>query len=129
MFRDAGRDPQHNYRRWFNEALTEAKIKDYSWHCNRHTFASRLVMAGVDLRTVAELMGHSSIQMTMRYAHLAPQHNRASVDRLVPVSEPRRTRKAAKRESELVTQSVTSKMTPSQEGAKIRNKQLKINDL
>src|SRR5579863_1873884 len=46
-------------------ALTEAKIKDYSRHCNRHTFASRLVMAGVDLRTVAELMGHSSIQMTM----------------------------------------------------------------
>jgi integrase len=86
VFRDADENPQHNYRRWFNEALAEAKIKDYSWHCNRHTFASRLVMAGVDLRTVAELMGHSSIQMTMRYAHLAPQHNRAAVDRLVPVS-------------------------------------------
>ena len=39
-------------------------------------------MAGVDLRTVAELMGHSSVQMTMRYAHLALQHNRAAVDRL-----------------------------------------------
>jgi site-specific recombinase XerD len=87
VFRDAGRDGQHNYRRWFNEALTEAKIKDYTWHCNRHTFASRLIMAGVDIRTVAELMGHSSIQMTMRYAHLAPQHNRAAVDRLVPVAK------------------------------------------
>jgi site-specific recombinase XerD len=42
-------------------------------------------MAGVELRTVAELIGHSSIQMTVRYAHLAPQHNRAAVDRLVPV--------------------------------------------
>jgi integrase len=84
VFRDAGRDPQHDYHRWFNEALTEAKVADYSWHCNRHTFASRLVMAGVDLRTVAELMGQSSIQMTMLYAHLAPQHNRAAVDRLVP---------------------------------------------
>jgi len=93
VFRDAGRDPQHNYRRWFNEALMEAKIKDCSWHCNRHTFASRLVMAGVDLRTVAELMGHSSIQMTMRYAHLTPQHNRAAVDRLVPVSMPHRAAK------------------------------------
>jgi len=71
----------------------EAKIKDCSWHCNRHTFASRLVMAGVDLRTVAELMGHSSIQMTMRYAHLTPQHNRAAVDRLVPVSMPHRAAK------------------------------------
>ena len=111
VFRDSGRDPQHNYRRWFNEALTEAKIKDYSWHCNRHTFASRLVMAGVDLRTVAELMGHSSIQMTMRYAHLAPQHNRAAVDRLVPASKPRRVSKnrasAVRRENELVTKSVT----------------------
>ena len=84
VFSDEGRDPQHNYRRWFNRALTEARTKDYSWHCNRHTFASRLVMARVDLRTVAELMGHSSIQMTMRYAHIAPQHNRAAVDRLVP---------------------------------------------
>jgi hypothetical protein len=38
------------------QAHLDAKIKDYSWHCNRHTFASRLVMAGVDLRTVAELI-------------------------------------------------------------------------
>jgi integrase len=113
VFRDAGRDPQHNYRRWFNEALTEARIKDYSWHCNRHTFASRLVMAGVDLRTVAELMGHGSIQMTMRYAHLAPQHNRAAVDRLVPLSVPRRAAKkstrSAKRGNGLVTKSVTNR--------------------
>ena len=129
MFRDAGRDPQHNYRRWFNEALTEAKVKDYSGHCNRHTFASRLVMAGVDLRTVAEQMGHSSIQMTMRYVHLAPQHNRAAVDRLVSVSEPRQTRKASNRENELVTESVTSKNLPSRSSQKKRNKSLYNIDL
>jgi site-specific recombinase XerD len=129
VFRDAGRDPQHNYRRWFNEALTEAKIKDYSWHCNRHTFASRLVMAGVDLRTVAELMGHSSIQMTMRYAHLAPQHNRAAVDRLVPVSEPRQTRKASRCKNELVTKSVTSKNRHSRQVPVNRNKSSKYNVL
>jgi hypothetical protein len=40
-------------------------------------------MAGVDLRTVAELMGHQTIQMTMRYAHLAPAHTLAAVERLV----------------------------------------------
>jgi integrase len=112
VFRDPGRDPQHNYRRWFNEALTEARIRDYSWHCNRHTFASRLAMAGVDLRTVAELMGHSSIQMTMRYAHLAPQHNRAAVDRLVPALRPNRVSKKGSRavagKNQLVTKSVTS---------------------
>jgi hypothetical protein len=39
-------------------------------------------MAGVDLRTVAELMGHKTIQMTMRYAHLAPAHKMAAVERL-----------------------------------------------
>jgi len=83
VFRDAGRDAQHNYRRWFNETLTEAKIADYSWHCNRHTFASRLVMAGVDLRTVAELLGHRTLQMVMRYSHLAGEHQAAAVARLV----------------------------------------------
>jgi site-specific recombinase XerD len=111
VFRDAGRDPQHNYRRWFNDAITEAKIADCSWHCNRHAFASRLVMAGVDLRAVAELMGHSSIQMSMRYAHLAPLHNRTAVDRLVPaVKRSRRPKKGAKAaitENILVTKSVT----------------------
>jgi integrase len=43
---------------------------------------SRLAMAGVDLRTVAELMGQKTIQMTMRYAHLAPAHKLAAVERL-----------------------------------------------
>jgi hypothetical protein len=40
-------------------------------------------MAGVDLRTVAQLMGHRTIQMTMRYAHLAPDHQQNAVERLV----------------------------------------------
>jgi hypothetical protein len=50
-------------------------------------------MAGVDIRTVAELMGHKTIQMTMRYAHLAPQHKLDAVERLVlqPVSQSRAT--------------------------------------
>jgi integrase len=70
-------------RGWFGSALADAKIKNYTWHCNRHTFASRLVMAGVDIRTVGELLGHKSLAMTMRYSHLAPAHNAAAVDRLV----------------------------------------------
>jgi len=68
---------------WFGSALADAGIKDYTGHCNRHTFAGRLVMAGVDLRTVGELLGHKSLSMTMRYSHLAPAHNAAAVDRLV----------------------------------------------
>ncbi len=70
-------------RGWFNSALEDAGVRDYTWHCNRHTFASRLVMAGVDIRTVGELLGHKSLSMTMRYSHLAPAHNAAAVDRLV----------------------------------------------
>ncbi len=42
-------------------------------------------MAGVDIRSVGELLGHRSLAMTMRYSHLAPAHNAAAVDRLVPV--------------------------------------------
>ncbi|MGA3316414.1 MAG: site-specific integrase [Candidatus Korobacteraceae bacterium] len=73
-------------RHWFEPAVREANLKDFSWHCLRHTFASRLVMAGVDLRTVQQLMGHKAIQMTVRYAHLAPEHQMAAVERLCSVS-------------------------------------------
>ncbi len=74
-------------RHWFEDAVRLAAISDFTWHCLRHTFASRLVMAGVDLRTVQELMGHKTISMTCRYAHLAPSHKLAAVERLVKPSE------------------------------------------
>jgi len=69
-------------RRWFESVLKDAKIANFSWHCLRHTFASRLVMAGVDIRTVQELLGHKTIGMTVRYSHLAPKHTLAAVERL-----------------------------------------------
>ncbi|MGC1907693.1 MAG: site-specific integrase [Candidatus Acidiferrum sp.] len=69
-------------RRWFEPILKDAKIANFSWHCLRHTFASRLVMAGVDIRTVQELLGHKTIAMTVRYSHLAPKHTLAAVERL-----------------------------------------------
>jgi site-specific recombinase XerD len=71
-------------RHWFNDATDEAGVREFRWHDLRHTFASRLVMDGVDLRTVQELMGHKGIQMTCRYAHLDPAHQLAAVERLVP---------------------------------------------
>ena len=47
-----------------------------------HSFASRLVMAGIDLRTVQELLGDKTMGMTVRYSHLAPAHTLAAVERL-----------------------------------------------
>ena len=65
----------------YEPALESAGIEGATWHTLRHTFASRAVMAGVDIRTVQELMGHSTITMTMRYAHLSPAHLRTAVNK------------------------------------------------
>lgn len=74
--------PQRDWRRWFERALKKAGIKDFRFHDIRHTFASRLVMRGVDIRTVQELLGHKSIVITMRYSHLSPDHRQAAVEKM-----------------------------------------------
>lgn len=76
-------------RQWFEPVVEAAGLQAFTWHCLRHTFASRLVMAGVDIRTVQELMGHKTIAMTVRYSHLAPKHTLAAVERLdAPTEKP-----------------------------------------
>ena len=73
----------HNfYGRVFKPALSRAKIENLHWHDLRHTFASRLAMSGASLQTIKELLGHKSIAMTLRYAHLTPGHLREAVERL-----------------------------------------------
>lgn len=59
---------------------TTAGVRHTGWHVCRHTFASHLVMKGVPLAAVQLLMGHTTIQMTMRYAHLAPDHLRSAME-------------------------------------------------
>ncbi|HEX7318877.1 MAG TPA: site-specific integrase [bacterium] len=66
----------------FEAAMRRAGIKDFRFHDLRHVFGSRLVMAGVDIRSVQELLGHKDIKMTMRYSHLSNAHLREAVKRL-----------------------------------------------
>jgi integrase len=71
----------------FNSAwralVKDAGLTDFHFHDCRHHFASRLTMSGVDLYTVQKLLGHSDASMTQRYAHLAPEHMQAAVEKLV----------------------------------------------
>ena len=75
--------PQDNIDRGHHNAVRDAGIKPkcrlYDF---RHTFGSRSAMAGVDLATLKELMGHSSITTTMRYVHPTPEHKRNAVEKL-----------------------------------------------
>ncbi len=70
-------------RRQLIKIAHESGIKDLTTlHSLRHTFASQLIMKGVDLPTVQKLMGHSDIQTTMIYSHLAPDHLADAVEKL-----------------------------------------------
>jgi integrase len=63
--------------------VRRAKVPTFRFHDCRHCFASRLVQAGVDLAVVRELLGHSTFQVTLRYASFQPQHRAAAVATLV----------------------------------------------
>lgn len=63
----------------FDTTLKKCGIINFRFHDLRHTFASQLVMSGVDIKTVQELMGHKSIEMTLRYSHLSPDHKKRAV--------------------------------------------------
>ena len=75
-------------KRSFHTACARAEIKNFRFHDMRHTFASHLVMSGVDLMTVKELLGHKTLAMTLRYSHLAPNHKLSAINVLTEAYKP-----------------------------------------
>jgi integrase len=73
-------NPYADIRKSFKSALAASGIAEFRFHDLRHTFASHLVMNGVDLMTVKELLGHKTIQMTLRYSHLSQGHKKKAVE-------------------------------------------------
>jgi integrase len=69
----------NSYRSAWETALAHAGIEDFKFHDLRHTYASWLVQAGRPILEVKDLLGHATLAMTMRYAHLAPERLRAAV--------------------------------------------------
>ena len=87
----------------FKTALRLAGIENFRWHDQRHTFASWLITDGVKLPEVRDLLGHSSVKLTERYAHLAPENLIAAVERLPDLSHDRVTLNSAKEDESHVT--------------------------
>ncbi len=89
VFTTAKGDPiNHSWLTYYLEKLCKkAGLRRITWHVLRHTFASHLAMKGVPLNTVQLLLGHSTIMMTMRYAHVAPSAMRSAIELLNPKSQ------------------------------------------
>ncbi len=72
--------PLQDIKHAFGTAYTKAGVKDFRFHDCRHTFGTRLVHRGVDLITVKDLLGHSTVKVTERYIHSTPDTKRAAVE-------------------------------------------------
>lgn len=72
-------EPMGSLKTAWMKVARAAKLENFHFHDLRHTFASKLVMNGVDLNTVRELLGHADLKMTLRYAHLAQEYKAAAV--------------------------------------------------
>jgi site-specific recombinase XerD len=72
----------HDVRTAFDNAMTKAGITGFRFHDLRHTAASHMVMAGVDMKTVGKIIGHTTTTTTERYSHLTPEHMRGAIEKL-----------------------------------------------
>ena len=97
-------DPRNFYERVWIPAVKRAGIEWVTWHDLRHTFASRLAMAGHNDGTIAALLRHSGTVLVKRYAHLSPSHLDAAVESVAAFG---------KRKDEAITQPTHSQEPPS----------------
>ena len=101
--KDDGRVFQTRYiKTAYNNAATAAKLDNLTFHALRHTFASWAVMRGVSLKELQELLRHATLAMTMRYAHLAPEHLCTAVSRLEGLTSARPAADSTQEPTELV---------------------------
>ncbi len=80
MFSKSDGTQYRSIRNLFKSTCERAGLEDVTPHTLRHTFASRLAMAGVDLRTIQELGGWKDLSLVERYAHLTPNHKAKAVE-------------------------------------------------
>jgi integrase len=74
--------PLNEVKRSFHAALKRAQIEDFHFHDLRHTFASQIIMNGGGIKDVQEILGHKTMTMTLRYAHLSQEHKKQTVNLL-----------------------------------------------
>lgn len=79
--------PVLGIKKAFSAAVDRAGLEDFRFHDLRHTFASHLIMRGGSLKDVQELLGHKTMTMTLRYAHLSQEHKKAAVNLLKGLTE------------------------------------------
>jgi integrase len=82
VFVDRAGKPFKSFRTSWDNALKKAGIENLTFHSLRHTFGTRLGMAGTDLGTIQELMGHADLKMTKTYYHPTSAHKRGAVEML-----------------------------------------------
>ncbi|PNU02485.1 tyrosine-type recombinase/integrase [Novosphingobium guangzhouense] len=84
-----------NFRKRFAAAVKAAGLVDFHFHDLRHTFASWARMSGADLADICDALGHSTVAVTMRYAHIKPDAKDTAFDRVGAMLQPRKTRRVS----------------------------------
>lgn len=75
-----------SYQRTFESVLNKCKIKHYNFHCLRHTFATRALELGMDIKTLSEILGHTNVAITLnRYAHSLLEYKIQEMNKIVQI--------------------------------------------